>query len=642
MVEPEKTHVLPLKDAKKLPELPPLDSPPEIGKSSADTTPTSSTQSPDRTSKPWTPVEKDQAIDIPQPSFSLSLKGTRPPRLVSKDVRPMTASTKRLSFSKLSSERTIKYGSGKHAHVELVPQPSEDATDPLNWPMWRKNLNFVALLYMVALVGVMKTIFISVNSTIAVTNNVSYTAVAALTAVPLMVSALAGVMSSIFAKVYGKRPMYLASTTLIFIGAVWNTSVMSSFGQNMAARVFQGLGWGAFDTLVLASLQDTFFDHERGSRIMIYYGVSVATTWGTPLLGGVASASSMGFSLQYDILNCFLVIGMLLVVFGAPETAFERQQLYKAQTPQQDFSQQGAWPTMTFTPAAAKAYLYKMKPWSYQVTSVNTGLLLQVPRAIAAPTTILLCIVTLLPYAGLWGLANSISLLFSIMPFMLPSNAIGTLLTGPFIMGTIVAVALVTPYFATRFTPKVHVTTLAAATGLASSALLTLGLYIEGCMMMPVSPDVSADAKPLSTMWSIGSSGSSMSFPFISLLLGLLAAGSLALDSTIRPMIQRSTAFTSSSLNVCLRNTADMHAAITCLRNFVAGALVVGLPSAVWAWDGLRSVCIGLGAAQVFVAAVVGVTWWGWEENVRRLDGRVMGLVDLKGLKKQGSFFNMD
>ena len=45
----------------------------------------------------------------------------------------------------------------------------------------------------------------------------------------------------------------------MFIGAVWNTNVERSYGQCMAARVFQGLGWGAFDTLVLGSIQDTYF-----------------------------------------------------------------------------------------------------------------------------------------------------------------------------------------------------------------------------------------------------------------------------------------------------------------------------------------------------------------------------------------------
>lgn len=112
---------------------------------------------------------------------------------------------------------------------------------------------------MTALVGVMKTIFISVNSVITMKNGKSYTTVVALTAVPLMVSALTGMASLILARIWGKRPVYLASMVSIFIGVTWSIYVTDSYSQNMAARVFQGLGWGAFDTLVLGSLQDTFF-----------------------------------------------------------------------------------------------------------------------------------------------------------------------------------------------------------------------------------------------------------------------------------------------------------------------------------------------------------------------------------------------
>jgi len=54
------------------------------------------------------------------------------PRPLSKDdQRPMTASTKRLSLTSWVSKRSIKYGAGRFARVELVPQPSDDPEDPL-------------------------------------------------------------------------------------------------------------------------------------------------------------------------------------------------------------------------------------------------------------------------------------------------------------------------------------------------------------------------------------------------------------------------------------------------------------------------------------------------------------------------------
>ncbi len=125
--------------------------------------------------------------------------------------------------------------------------------------MWKKELNFGSLLMVAALVGVMKTAFVSVNSQLAMSYSVSYTAVAALTGVPLMLSAFTGLASMVAARLCGKRPVYLAAMALLFIGSMWDMRVADSYAQCMAARVFQGLGWGAFDTLVAGSIQDTFF-----------------------------------------------------------------------------------------------------------------------------------------------------------------------------------------------------------------------------------------------------------------------------------------------------------------------------------------------------------------------------------------------
>ena len=105
----------------------------------------------------------------------------------------------------------------------------------------------------------MKSVFVSVNSSLAINYSVSYTAVTALTGVPLIVSAFTGLASLTAARIFGRRPVYLISMVSIFIGAMWNMRVAESYSQCMAARVFQGIGWGAFDTLVLGSIHETFF-----------------------------------------------------------------------------------------------------------------------------------------------------------------------------------------------------------------------------------------------------------------------------------------------------------------------------------------------------------------------------------------------
>ena len=112
---------------------------------------------------------------------------------------------------------------------------------------------------MVAMTGVMKTIFVTVNAQVALDYQVSYTSATALTGVPLLVSAASGFLCLAASRLCGKRPLYLGALLFAFIGVVWNTKVASSYAQCMAARVFQGLAWGAFDVLVPGSIQDTYF-----------------------------------------------------------------------------------------------------------------------------------------------------------------------------------------------------------------------------------------------------------------------------------------------------------------------------------------------------------------------------------------------
>lgn len=97
---------------------------------------------------------------------------------------------------------------------------------------------------------------------------------------------------------------------------VGSTNVARSYAQCLAARVFQELGWGAFDTLVVGSIPRhmlcmchppkchsspdplTGQEHERGIRIAIYSIVAATTTQGPPFLGQFCSQPQTGLPAQ--------------------------------------------------------------------------------------------------------------------------------------------------------------------------------------------------------------------------------------------------------------------------------------------------------------------------------------------------------
>ncbi|KAK0391320.1 hypothetical protein NLU13_0821 [Sarocladium strictum] len=597
------------------------------------TTPKSTVQSPRSIHKPAAArLSTDRPPAVPEKDYAPSSSAS--------SIRPMTKSTNRLSFSTMNSmrKRHIKFGTGKHAKVELIPQPSDDPDDPLNWPRWRKDLNVVSLLMVVGLIGGMKTAFVTTNGVMTADFRVSYTAVAALTAVPLMLSSFTGTLCLIASKFVGKRPLYLGSFLFIFIGSIWNMTAHENYGSCMGARVFQGLGWGAFDTLVIGSIQDTYFEHERALRISIYNIFTIAATWGSPIVGGLASERADSFTVQFRIINTFFLAAIPLLVFGAPETAFDR---VRAITPVDDPEPARPWllrqrvnkTNLLHDFQNLKPYLEMARPYAFR-SSITLPKALEAPRAMIAPTTWLVFLLSVIPYGTLWSLAGTIGLLVTPMPLMLGPATIGTLMVGPWLIATIVvAVFCFLRRYNEGFTQRVNIITLAAGTTVVVIGVATFGMTIYNAMTRGID----------GTSWLVNpDAGSELSLPVLSFLVGLLAAGVYITDATTRPLIARSASFTSSSMPVAQRTVGDMHAGVVVLRNLTAGIFILALPNAVSSFAGLRATVIGLSCAQVAVVLCIAAAWWFYEECIWRVDGKIMGLVDLSILKKSHSFFETD
>ncbi|KAM0321799.1 hypothetical protein ACHAQA_009896 [Verticillium albo-atrum] len=511
-------------------------------------------------------------------------------------------------------------------HNNRKSDTPHDELDAKNWPLWKKDLNLFALLTTVSLVGAMKTAFVPVAAKLAIQFQVSHTAIASLTAVPFIFASITGLASVTASKLWGKRPVYLLSMVFLFIGSLWNMRA-TSYGTTLGARIFQGIGWGAFDTLVLSSIHDTYFEHQRNPRLAAYDILAAATAWGPPLLSGVAIRNAGRFEIHFEILNVFFVIAVPLLAFAAPETAYDRWFIGNAppsaRAPTWTTARRSIGKFNLHVPNSREArnYLRTMKPVSSFRGFVDVRTLLQGPRALIAPTTALLAFATFLPFAGLWALAHVVSPLSAAV---LDEAQIGSLLAAPFVCAVTAAALFAFWRRKARkeFTLRNLVTALGVGTVLAAIGLLSFGLEIYA--------KVSARVLP--------------SFSLLSVLAGFLAVGVYVLNALARPVIYRSAQYTSSNLHVCLRNVADMDAGLVCWKNFFAAVFILGVASAVESSgiEGLRAVVIGLGVTQILVALLVGTVWWFMDERVRRWDGRVMGLVDLGMLKRAGSFFDED
>jgi MFS family permease len=85
---------------------------------------------------------------------------------------------------------------------------------------------------------------------------------------------------------------------------------------------------GAFETLVVSSIGDIYFVHQRGKRIAFYNLTFLGTTYFMPVIAGYISVQH-GWRMQFKIIAGFLGVCVLAVVLFCPEHAFRRNRKYE-------------------------------------------------------------------------------------------------------------------------------------------------------------------------------------------------------------------------------------------------------------------------------------------------------------------------
>lgn len=510
---------------------------------------------------------------------------------------------------------TRKFGTGKNAGVELDPQPSDSPQDPLNWPRWKKELAFGSLMLGAAVIGILKTIFVTVASVMATEFNVSYMAITALTGLPMILGGLAGIKSVILAQMWGKRTMYLVSSLVMLLGAVWNMHIFESYAQFMVSRVIQGIAWGMFESLVLLSVKDMYFVHERTTRVTIYNITSIIFTWGTPMIGGLISQRLETFRNQIEILNIIQAISILLLAFATPETTYHRFSTYSVGLSNFQTTITTGTPTQT----GFKAYLSTLRLTTSNSTSkfsISTALLPL--RALAAPSTILTFLLTAPLLATAFGIAHLLSELFSPQPIMAFPTAIGLMFTVPLVASLLTyAKASLITYFLSR-SSKSHpaskdLVVAIPALLLAFIGTLAFGLYTESTLA-PVT-------KMKGVLSAFYAQGQDLSQRVVSVVFGILVSGAVMLSFA-------GTSHLRASAHSEVESDA-LEGAHHALQEVLIGIFVIAVP--MWIPGGsymtarLKDASIALAVVGMVTGSTAGALLWVFGEKVDNIDGRVLG-----------------
>ncbi|THX54554.1 MFS general substrate transporter [Aureobasidium pullulans] len=215
----------------------------------------------------------------------------------------------------------------KTGNIILVPQPSEDPNDPLNWPLWQRDL-ILLLLCVVAAIATTASPLVAPNSVVlAVVFKVKFQDAALLTAYHLCGVGVASWLFVPLARVWGKRHVFLFGALLMVASSAWGGSTADNLNYRSLtwARIVQGVALAPFESLVNDVVGDLYCVHERGFRMAFTNVCLFGAAFLTPVcVGVITTRDNLGWQWSFYFLAIFMAAGFVMLYLFFPETTYQR------------------------------------------------------------------------------------------------------------------------------------------------------------------------------------------------------------------------------------------------------------------------------------------------------------------------------
>ncbi|KAI9687456.1 MAG: hypothetical protein M1822_002066 [Bathelium mastoideum] len=206
--------------------------------------------------------------------------------------------------------------------ILLVPQPTDDADDPLNWPAWRKQMVLVQVSLISFLSLFSASLIVPTFVPLGKYLHKDLADVAYVVSIFTAITSISPLIWNPISNVYGRRPVYI--TNLAALVAFSAASAASrDYGTLLGMRALSGLLGTAALGLGPATVCDLFFEHERGRYMGIYTLSFITGGHIAPIIGGYIEK---GLTWRWCFYIPAIIAAGLLVVFvmTVPETLYSR------------------------------------------------------------------------------------------------------------------------------------------------------------------------------------------------------------------------------------------------------------------------------------------------------------------------------
>lgn len=206
--------------------------------------------------------------------------------------------------------------------VILNPQPHDNPNDPLNWPIWRRDVALLVLGWHCFVGGGQSSLLAAGLTQLGEEFHEPSTTLAYLVGGFMLSLAFGALFASPTAILFGKRFVYILGIAIFLGGAIWG-AVAKTFGSFMGARVLMGIGISPVESLPSATIAEIYFAHERAYRVGIYTLLLLGGKNLVPMFGAFVF-QNLNRHWLFWIITIIAGINLFLHFFFVPETFWNR------------------------------------------------------------------------------------------------------------------------------------------------------------------------------------------------------------------------------------------------------------------------------------------------------------------------------
>lgn len=204
----------------------------------------------------------------------------------------------------------------------LVPQPSQDKHDPLNWSVaWKASAITVAMCVSFAMAFgplALAPMFPAYMEKY----DRSLSDVVQFTGVCILVLGFSNFFWVPISTSFGRRPVYIFSVIVCLVSMIWR-AVAKTYGSFMGACILNGFGAGPGETIAPAVIADIFFLHDRGKWNTLYWVCYMGALMVGPIVAGPMTDHS-GLASFWWLNLAIMILCLIMVIFMFPETKWHR------------------------------------------------------------------------------------------------------------------------------------------------------------------------------------------------------------------------------------------------------------------------------------------------------------------------------